>query len=96
MAQHHEIELRVEQGIARFTLNKPATHNALTLDMLRALDEGLAQLEGLAEIRRIVIGSASGRFFCSGADIKEWGDIDPAQMGSRFIRAGNRVFRRIR
>lgn len=96
MAQHHEIEFRVEQGIARFTLNKPATHNALTLDMLRALDEGLAQLEGLAGIRCIVIGSASGRFFCSGADIKEWGDIDPAQMGSRFIRAGNRVFRRIR
>ncbi|OIV45702.1 enoyl-CoA hydratase [Sodalis sp. TME1] len=96
MALQHDIELEVEQGISRFTLNKSATHNALTLDMLRALDAGLAQLEAREDIRCIVFSSTSERFFCSGADIKEWGDIDPEKMGSLFIRAGNRVFRRIR
>ncbi|MFT4464904.1 MAG: enoyl-CoA hydratase/isomerase family protein [Sodalis sp. (in: enterobacteria)] len=96
MALHHEIELEVEQGIARFTLNKSATHNALTLDMLRALDEGLAQLEAREDLRCILFSSTSERFFCSGADIKEWGDINPEKMGSLFIRTGNRVFRRIR
>ncbi|CAK8744167.1 hypothetical protein SODG_007278 [Sodalis praecaptivus] len=95
MALHHDIELEVEEGIARFTLNKSATHNALSLDMLRALDAGLAQLEAREDIRCIVFSSASARFL-QRRGYQRVGDIDPEKMGSLFIRAGNRVFRRIR
>ncbi|MEK6422855.1 MAG: enoyl-CoA hydratase/isomerase family protein [Burkholderia gladioli] len=82
------------QRIATITLDRAHKHNALTLAMLDAIDHALVQVERSAA-RVLLFRSASERFFCAGADIREWGDIDPAAMGTRFIRAGNRVFRRI-
>lgn len=84
-----------DDRIATITLNRPAKHNALTLDMFGAIDRVLALVEANEAIRLLVLRSASTRFFSAGADIREWGDIDPERMGTRFIRAGNRVFRRI-
>jgi enoyl-CoA hydratase/carnithine racemase len=81
--------------IATITLNRPSRHNALTLEMLRDIDAALHQVEDDSDLRVLTFRSTSKRFFSSGADINEWGDIDPEAMGSRFIRAGNRVFRRI-
>jgi enoyl-CoA hydratase/carnithine racemase len=81
--------------VATITLDRVSRHNALTMAMLVAIDSALANVEGAAGVRVLVVRSASSRFFSSGADINEWGDIDPEGMGSRFIRAGNRVFRRL-
>ena len=85
----------IDARIATLTLNRPARHNALTLEMLARIDRAVAEIEEAKDVRVVLIRSASTRFFCSGADIEEWGDIDAEAMGSRFIRAGNRVFRRI-
>ncbi|WP_233857657.1 enoyl-CoA hydratase/isomerase family protein [Paraburkholderia sp. HD33-4] len=80
---------------AVLTLNRPARLNALTLQMLDDIDVILDEIESDSEISVLVFRSASPRFFCAGADVNEWGAIDPEKMGSRFIRAGNRVMRRI-
>ncbi|MBN3753728.1 enoyl-CoA hydratase/isomerase family protein [Paraburkholderia sp. Tr-20389] len=80
---------------AILTLNRPARLNALTLEMLQHIDQILEEVETNNEISVLVLRSASQRFFCAGADVNEWGAIDPEKMGSRFIRAGNRVMRRI-
>jgi enoyl-CoA hydratase len=89
------ILLDIDARIATITLNRPARHNALTLQMLAGIDHAVAQIEDAKGVGVVLIRSASTRFFCSGADIGEWGDIDAEAMDSRFIRAGNRVFRRI-
>ena len=81
--------------VATITLNRVSRHNALTMAMLAAIDSAIANVEDVAGVRVLVVRSASSRFFSSGADINEWGDIDPEGMGSRFIRTGNRVFRRL-
>jgi 2-(1,2-epoxy-1,2-dihydrophenyl)acetyl-CoA isomerase len=60
--------LRAEQdGVTTFTLNRPATRNALNADVMHALREGV---EACADdgTRVIVIGGAGGAF-SSGADI---------------------------
>ncbi|MEX3815314.1 enoyl-CoA hydratase/isomerase family protein [Paraburkholderia sp. BR13439] len=77
------------------TLNRPTRLNALTLQMLAEIDQILDEIETDREISVLVFRSASDRFFCAGADVNEWGAIEPEKMGSRFIRAGNRVMRRI-
>ncbi|WP_246793041.1 enoyl-CoA hydratase/isomerase family protein [Burkholderia perseverans] len=94
----YDDDIRFEIGddrVATLTLDRAAKHNALTLAMLDAIDRALAQVEANGAARVLLIRSASPRFFSAGADIREWGEIDAERMGSRFIRAGNRVFRRL-
>lgn len=90
-----DVTFRVEDGIATLSLNRVSRHNALTTDMLRTIDRALEDIERASAIRVLTLRSSSPRFFCSGADINEWGDIDPQRMGSQWIRTGNRVFRRL-
>lgn len=85
----------IDGRVATITLDRVARYNALTIAMLADVDPALARIENARDVRVVVFRCASPRFFCSGADIGEWGDIDPEEMGSRFIRAGNRIFRRI-
>lgn len=90
-----DVTFRVEEGIATLSLNRVSRHNALTTEMLRTIDRALEEIEHNPAVRVLTVRSTSPRFFCSGADINEWGDIDPERMGSRWIRTGNRVFRRL-
>lgn len=90
-----DIIFTIESGVATMTLNRVARHNALTVEMLRAIESAALEVEARPDARVLVLRSNSPRFFSSGADIKEWGDIDAERMGSHWIRLGNRVFRRI-
>lgn len=90
-----DVTLRVEDEVATLSLNRVSRHNALTTDMLRAIDRALDEIEHSPSVRVLLVRSTSPRFFCSGADINEWGDLEPEHMGSRWIRTGNRVFRRL-
>lgn len=95
MSSEADIFYEAKGSIATITLNRVKRHNALTLQMLDDIDHAVAEVERNDEVRVLKIETASPRFFCSGADINEWGDLDPQKMGTRFIREGNRVFRRI-
>lgn len=90
-----DIIFHIEGRVATITLNRVSRHNALTAGMLRDIECAVAQVEVDKSVRVLLLRSNSPRFFCSGADIKEWGDIGPEEMGSRWVRTGNRVFRRI-
>jgi enoyl-CoA hydratase len=90
-----DVVFTIDNAIATITLNRAARLNALTLEMLDAIDQALSQIERDPKIRMLLLDSSSPRFFCAGADVNEWGEIDPEKMGSQFIRAGNRVFRRL-
>ena len=92
---NNDVIFHVAEGIATICLNRPAKLNALTLDMLDEIDKAIAAIERDPSVKVVVVRSSSSRFFCSGADIKEWGDLDPGKMGTHWIRAGNRVFRRL-
>ncbi len=57
-------------GIALITLNRPKALNALTLDMIKALDERLTAWERDEEVRAVVIEGAGERAFCAGGDVR--------------------------
>ncbi|SAK97248.1 short chain enoyl-CoA hydratase [Caballeronia hypogeia] len=88
-----DVLYQVDGPLATITLNRTGRHNALTLSMLDAIARALGRIEEDDEVRVLVFRSAGARFFSSGADIDEWSALDPVKMGTRFIRAGNRVFR---
>ncbi|MBT8436772.1 MAG: enoyl-CoA hydratase/isomerase family protein, partial [Gammaproteobacteria bacterium] len=64
------ILLREESdGIATLTLNRPAQYNALSGDMLDALQAALDEINDDASVRVVVI-AANGKAFCPGHDLK--------------------------
>jgi enoyl-CoA hydratase/carnithine racemase len=61
---------RDADGVAWLTLNRPAARNALSLELMEALDAELAQIESTPTVKVVVIGGA-GPAFCAGHDLRE-------------------------
>jgi enoyl-CoA hydratase/carnithine racemase len=59
-----------QDGIATLTLNRPRARNALSMELMRALEAELVSITTNAAIRVVVI-AASGPAFCSGHDMRE-------------------------
>ena len=67
-------EIRVERddAIATVVLNKPESHNAISLGMYRRIPDEFAALDADPEIKVIVVRGAGTKSFASGADISEF------------------------
>lgn len=62
---------RQDRGpVAWLTLNRPADMNSLNTQLLRELEQHVADIRESPEVRAVVI-TATGRAFCAGADLKE-------------------------
>ena len=60
-----------EQGtVARITLDRPQSLNALTFDMYRGLTEAFLGLAARGDVRAVCI-TGSGRAFCTGGDVRD-------------------------
>ena len=60
----------ISAGIATLTLNRPRQYNALSEDMLTALQDALDEIAE-DETVRVVVLAANGKAFCAGHDLKE-------------------------
>lgn len=83
----------VAERIATLTLNNPPA-NVLSDAVLVEMDQVFARLEADPSVR-VVILTAAGRFFCTGADIKELAAITSSQAGSDFAARGQALFNRM-
>ncbi|MDB5876357.1 MAG: Enoyl-CoA hydratase/carnithine racemase, partial [Ramlibacter sp.] len=54
--------------------NNPARHNAVTLDMWKAVPEIISEFANDEQIRVVVLRGAGGKAFISGADISEFAE----------------------
>lgn len=75
------IELEVEDGIGKITINRPHKLNACTKEMLRAWTERLYECEGSRAVKAVVITGA-GKAFTAGFDL---GEV-PLERGTEAIR----------
>jgi enoyl-CoA hydratase/carnithine racemase len=73
------------EGVAGLALNRPDAYNALSRELLGALQRELAQIGADPSIRVVVI-TGKGRAFCAGHDLKELrGErTDPAKVRALF------------
>ncbi len=77
--------------VATITLNRQDKLNAITPDMLLALEEAVRQAERTAGVRAVVL-RAEGRAFSVGADINVWSALNPEAFRTRWIDDGHRAF----
>jgi enoyl-CoA hydratase/carnithine racemase len=71
VAYSESILLREDQdGVVTLTLNRPAHFNALSEEMLTALQSAFDDIAGDERIRCVILGAA-GQAFCAGHDLKE-------------------------
>ncbi|EWY38706.1 enoyl-CoA hydratase [Skermanella stibiiresistens SB22] len=68
-----DLDIRVDDGIGRITLNRPERMNAFTFDMIDAWAEALREWRTDDGVKVVVV-TGTGAAFCSGGDIVEMGD----------------------
>ncbi len=68
MSAYESILLETDGPLGLLTLNKAARHNAFDADLIAEITLGLLELEEEASVR-IVVLSALGTSFCTGADL---------------------------
>jgi 2-(1,2-epoxy-1,2-dihydrophenyl)acetyl-CoA isomerase len=57
-------------GVVRISLNRPAVHHALSLDLIREITQAIVAAHQDASVRVVVITGEGEKAFCSGADLK--------------------------
>jgi enoyl-CoA hydratase len=87
------VKSRKEESALVLTLDNPPV-NALNLKLFDELQAGIAQGEGDAEIRGIVITGSGNNAFCAGADLKMMQGLQPEEA-EKVVRAGHRAFNAI-
>jgi enoyl-CoA hydratase len=67
---------RPRPGIALLRFNRPDRLNAINFDLVAALHSALDEI-ALDDSCKVVILTGTGRAFCSGLDLKDWGALPP-------------------
>lgn len=70
MANEETVLYRLENGIARITLNRPEVLNAINREMLQQLAALLERTRADTTVRGVLISGGDARVFSAGADIK--------------------------
>jgi len=65
---------RKDGPVGWMQFNNPARHNAVSMEMWKAVPEIMAEFEKDDQIRVVVLSGAGGKAFISGADISEFGE----------------------
>ena len=86
------VRLHIQGAVAELRLDNPAKLNCFTAGMLGQLAAHLEVVEGLPDIRAVVLVGEGERAFCTGADINAWGDLTPAEFARTWVRGGHRMF----
>jgi enoyl-CoA hydratase/carnithine racemase len=68
------IDTRIDGAIAELGLNAGPL-NLVTKDVLRALNEALAEVESRDDVRCVILHGGDARAFCAGSDIKEFAGL---------------------
>jgi enoyl-CoA hydratase/carnithine racemase len=82
------------EGVVGLALNRPNAYNALSRELLGALQRELEQIQADPSVRVVVI-TGKGRAFCAGHDLKEMRAerADPAKVRSLFEQCSAVMFR---
>lgn len=89
------VDLKIDDGLAIITLDNEAKLNALTIEMLSALDEHIGMVEKSDDLRALIVTGKGSKAFCCGADIAAWGSLSPAEFARHWVRNGHRLFDRL-
>jgi len=87
------LTVTVADRVATVTLNHPPS-NVLATAVLQDLDHVFGAMEAMETVRVIIL-TASGRFFCPGADIHELAQLQRVHQGADVSARGQALMNRI-
>lgn len=79
-----DVLLEVRDGLGRITLNRPRALNALTQDMVRAIDAALTDWAADPAVRGVLIRGAGEKGLCAGGDVVS---LRSSLLAGRFAEA---------
>lgn len=86
---------KVDGSVGIITLNQPESFNAISTGIVAGVSKALAEFEADPAIRVLLL-RASGKNFCTGANLKEAGvKLKDPVLWSEFIQNGLDVFRNL-
>ena len=80
MADFATLAVTSQGGVLHVTLNRPASRNAMSLQMVDELRAVLAGAEASGDVRVIVLRGAGGHF-CAGADLQDMAQARQRELG---------------
>jgi len=84
-----QLHARVEEQVAILSLDRPERRNALSQEMLGALEDALGRVETDPEVRCVVL-TGEGGAFCAGGDVKGMAAA-PSGGGGRRLTLDERI-----
>ena len=85
--------VHTDDGIATVTMNRPRKRNALSIELIEALEQAIEGIERDDSVRALIL-SGEGKAFCAGMDLQ--GVMADAVGMRRMLHGLSRVLRRIR
>ena len=93
-SDYKNLEVSVEDKVAKLCVNRPKKLNALNGETLDELEEALEGLGQEASVGAVVVTGAGEKAFVAGADISELARLSAAEAREASLR-GQAVFRRL-
>src|SRR5919201_6641326 len=90
---HQFLILHIQDRVSTVTLNNPPM-NVLNSGVVTEMDRVFGELEADERVR-VVILTASGRYFSPGADIRELAQVNTARQGTELSARGQAMLNRI-
>jgi len=91
---YETLDVKVADGVARMTLNRPDKLNAISDVMMRELGEAFVALDGDQAAKVVVLSGAGERAFCAGADLA-WSERMTPRDRAEHTRLGRNTFDRM-
>ena len=71
--------------MAWLTLNRPEAMNALSIELIKAIDAAVDEAEADSDILVLIVIGEGGRAFSAGADLKQMSALDAKGEASKFM-----------
>ncbi|QFU16862.1 enoyl-CoA hydratase [Microvirga thermotolerans] len=84
-----KFSVSLDGAVATLAIDNPARHNAIDLEMWKALPPIMAMLERDERVRAILLRGAGTSAFAAGADISEFATVRADSTGGRLYEAAN-------
>lgn len=91
---YETLDLTIEKGVARLTLNRPDKLNAISDTMMKELNDAFTALDEDAAAKVVVLSGAGARAFSAGADLA-WSERMTAKDRAEHSRLGQKIFGRM-
>lgn len=88
---YETLDLEIDNGVARLTLNRPSKLNAINETMMHELNDAFSKLDDNTAARVVVLSGAGERAFSAGADL-EWSEQMTPKDRVEHSRLGQKTF----